>query len=118
MWLISRMLRGSTRSPTRIINIVHQYWANFPQFLIRILGKEYDGTIAMKTTYHENQADSATKLSRPPPVVHPVTEPEYDTDQISRRATQVTGVLEHILHDTDEHKRPPAGSFLKYPPIP
>lgn len=84
-----------------------------PQFLIRILTQEYDGTVAMKTTNHENQADSATKLSRPPPVVHPVNEPEYDTEQISRRASQVTGVLENILHDKADHKKPPTDSSSK-----
>jgi hypothetical protein len=38
-------------------------------------------------------------LSRPPPQVHSASEPEYDTEQLTRRANEVTGVLKQILKE-------------------
>jgi hypothetical protein len=40
---------------------------------------------------------SAPPPSKPTPFVHDSSEPEYDTEQLARRASQVTDVLEHIL---------------------
>jgi len=47
----------------------------------------------------DDGAESRSPRSRPPPVVHPKSEPEYDTEQVTRRANAVTGVLEKILKE-------------------
>ena len=42
--------------------------------------------------------EGSALAGRPPPMVHPSSEPEYDLEQLARRASEVTEVLEHILH--------------------
>lgn len=83
----------------RFINIVRQSRSGLPQFLIRILVSCYDCDDAMKTNRTNQKTDSGNPQSRPPPAAHPSNEPEYDTEQVTRRASAVTGVLERILHE-------------------
>lgn len=52
---------------------------------------------------------------RPLPFVHPSGEPEYDTEQLKRRASEVTSVLESILEDGS---LPPAPGSQAPPPPP
>lgn len=53
----------------------------------------------MKTNPNKPKAANDAPKSRPPPAVHASTEPEYDTEQLTQRANQVTHVLEHILRE-------------------
>ncbi len=53
----------------------------------------------MKTNPNNPSAAGEAPKSRPPPTVHASTEPEYDTEQLTQRANQVTQVLEHILQE-------------------
>lgn len=53
----------------------------------------------MKTSPHQPNPTGGAPQSRPPPAVHAGTEPEYDIEQLKRRANQVTQVLEHILQE-------------------
>ena len=50
--------------------------------------------------------DGSALAGRPPPMVHPSSEPEYDLEQLARRASKVTDVLEHILHEHPAILRP------------
>lgn len=72
----------------------------------------------MKTITNKSKTGDAGALSRPPPVVHPGNEPEYDTEQITRRASEVTGVLEQILHEPPLPMAPSTGRSFTFPPIP
>lgn len=53
----------------------------------------------MKTETKITPPDGSALAGRPPPIVHPSSEPEYDLEQLARRASKVTDVLEHILHE-------------------
>jgi len=85
---------------------------NFPQNLSGNCRPEDQGKTAMKPETNNQLPAVNTSQSRPPPFVHPNSEPEYDTEQLARRASQVTNVLEHILEERPPLPDPGAGPLI------
>jgi hypothetical protein len=82
------------------ITSIWQTWASPGQILARIFRRKNNPDDAMKTNATDKSGFGGQGGAvHPPPVVHPASEPEYDTEQLKRRADQVTDVLEHILHE-------------------
>ncbi len=65
----------------------------------------------MKPNVKNQLPGSAPPSSKPAPFVHASSEPEYDTEQLARRASQVTDVLEHILEEHPSLPDPGLGSL-------
>jgi hypothetical protein len=79
-----------------------------------VLPSGVNGKTAMKPETNIMKSGGGEPVRpHPPPVVHPSSEPEYDTEQLARRASKVTDVLEQILHD--HHT---AGAMPLEPPAP
>jgi hypothetical protein len=94
------MLRHPTLPPNTFITSIWQAWTNSGQILTRICGRKGNADDAMKTNATDKTGlGGRGGAAHPPPVLHPASEPEYDTEQLKRRADQVTDVLEHILRE-------------------